>query len=187
MNFREILFERILLLLRRLLIDETLVSTNVQSQQRLEYLVPASGFHFPLRAIVQGPLEETPTPRAPKYPTAYVSFEGGELDLTADTFLSNVIENVSIRIDLLLSQRAGVRVGDAVRDMEFQASDAISDIQSFVTLSNLQTALHTLDTEEHVSVTAVVLSEWEFDSRFRGGEVELLSLIYEIAVSNPQS
>ena len=182
MNFRETLLERMQLLLQTLVIPEA--QTAIQPHGHLQ-LTPNTGRGSALREIVIGPLAEVPAENPPLIPVAYLSFDGGQVDLTEGVLLGHVLENLSLRIELLLDKRIAVYVGGAPRDMELQASDVLHDIQALINLQTLASAVNAFDAE--VSVTQVVLSEWGWNLQYRGGDYEVLTLIFQAAISKPHA
>lgn len=182
MNFRETLIRRVLELLAILVIDDS--QTQSSDQGRL-LLTSNPNYACALRKVLAEPLGAFPIDNPAEAPAAYVSFDGGRNDLGADTFLSHIVEVLSIRIDILLSKKIGVNDAGEPRQMTFQVSDALADINRLINLASMQSALHVL--EEHITVQEVVLEEWGFDEQFRGGNEEVLSLVFQIEVANPRN
>lgn len=182
MNFREIILERIIRLLTLLMVDEDRV---VKTSDGKEIITPNSNYTGVLRDIRVEPLEGLPTDNPANIPVAFVSFDGGRNDLGVDTFLSHIVEVLGIRIEILLDKKIGVAVDNRPRHIEFQASDLLADITKLVNLTSLQSALHTLETD--VTVQDVILEEWEFDERYRGGSQEVLIMVFRAEIANPRN
>ena len=174
MNFRELILERILTLLRdRLKIEDAQTRAG---EEGILFLIPNDEYDTAFLEVLLGPVEQVPAQNPPPIPCVYVSFGGGEVDLTADALLNNVIENLSILITLFLSTKIGIEDGGKVRAMELQASDALHDIQTLVNLNSLASAVHV--SEDAIAVRQVVLERWEFVDDRRGGEIEVLNLTF---------
>ena len=193
MNFREELIRRIIQLLENNLVlgDPSQV---VAAAQGTQVITPNTNYTGVLRSIGPGavattgagPLEELPVPVADSAnaPIAFVSFDGGRHDLGLDTFLSHIVETIGIRIEILLSRKIGINDPEGpenIRPITFQASDLLHDITSLINKTSLQSALNIL---EDVTINDLVLEEWEFDDRFRGGPEEVLIMIFRAEIAD---
>ena len=182
MNYREVIIRDILAQLALLKIPDSQTETGDRSN--MVYLTPNAGYRAALREVVIGPITESPEQEPAPIPVAYVSFSGGRNDGAVDTLLSHLVETLEIRIDILLDKNIGRRDGNEVLPITFQASDLLHDIQQLVNLTVLQGAVHGNDSE--IIVQGARLEEWGYDDRYRGGDLEILNLIFQIAVANPQ-
>ena len=189
MNFREEIIKRFDAQMRLLVIDDT---KRISQPDGIAYLTPNPGFSTPLQGVFMepfaisatgAPLPSTGAPRAYPWPAAYLYLDSGRNDGAAATFITHLVETLAVRIDVGLSRKVGVREGDEVRPMTFQITDFLHDIQTLLPKSQLQSAVQNLASD--VTVNDVYLEEWRLDDRFRGGDIEVLTLIYEIAVANP--
>ena len=179
MNFRELMLERVRILLQSLVVTEDRV---IAGPNGIELINPNPNRKGVLRSVEVGPIEELPIANPANPPRAFVSFDGGRNDLGLDTFISHLVEVLSIRIEILLDKKIGVNDGGSVRPITLQGSDLVSDIAGLVNLSSLQTAVQPLD--EHVTVQDAILEEWEFDDRYRGADQEVLIMIFQAEVAN---
>ena len=186
MNFREQILQRILSLLEtRLKISDDNVTED--RNEGTCVLEPNQPYRSALRHIELGPIQEQQIEGTMPIPAAYVSFDGGRNDLGLDTVISNVVEVLSIRIDILLDKKIGRSTSTGIREMTFQGSDLVHDITTIVSKTNVQSAVTPVNPTDHTQVEELILEEWEFDDRFRGGEKEILSLVFEIQVTNPRT
>ena len=151
-----------------------------------------------LRGVHLGPLADTITDDVPdnakdSAPVAYVSFDGGRHDLGIDTLLSHIVEVLGIRIEIVLNKKIGVPFSDGIRPIPLQVSDLLSDIDDIATVAFLGTAVRTTvppiedPNAPHIIVQDAVIEEWELDLRFRGGDVEVLSLLIQVQVASERS
>ena len=138
-----------------------------------------------------GPLEIQPVENLPNtdVPVAYISFDSGRHDLGINSFATHVVEVLSIRVEVVLSKKIGIRDDgqvNNVRPIEFQASDFLYDVDNLVTKENLQTAVRRENTPlaSDNTVQEVVIQEWELDQRFRGGDLEVLVVTLAIEVAD---
>ena len=182
MNFREEIIERILQLLRNLVVEESQVRSIAQGEL---LITPNTTYAGVLRSVDLGPLETTPVDNKMNdiAPAAFVSFDGGRHDLGLDTFVTHLVETLGIRVEVILNRKIGAAVGERPRALTLQASDLLADLDRLVTTDNLRSALNHLD---DVTVQEVVIEEWEFDERFRGGQVEVLSIVFQAQIANPR-
>ena len=184
MNFREEILNRIIHLLGNLVIQDR--DTQVtDTPEGTCILVPNDGYQSALMGPIQiGNIEELPIESGDP-PVAFVDEAGGRHDLGIDTFIQNLVEVFSVRIEVLLDRKIGIAdsIGpDGIRPITFQSTDLVHDIESLITRQSVQSAI--LDPSNSTHITDMVISEWDRDDRYRGGEKEILYLVYEIQVSN---
>ena len=181
MNFREEIIARI-----RQLLDTLVTTEESPAHNGRIFLTARPGKAGALRHVFLGPLELQPVPNLPKgvAPAAYISLDQGRHDLGINTFASHLVEVLSIRIEILLSKLVGISAGGAEpRALTYQATDLLADITKMITQANLNTALGALPEN---TVQEVVIEEWEFDQRFRGGDLEVLVLTISCEVADPR-
>lgn len=203
MNFREELMERIRTLLLLLVVPHKSVTFADGRTGRVEEgthgvfkLTPNTGYMSALRGdennkrkgehIIYGPVEKLPVENHIPIPSAFLSFDGGVNDLDLDTFISHIVEILSIRIEIVLNDKIGVADASGpnnIRPITLQAGDFMGDISKLITKQDLQSAVNRLP---DVSVRDAVISEWEFDDRYRGGHEEILRITFQIEVTNPR-
>ena len=193
MNFRERLVLRTELLLQPLKIGDE--ATQVGATSDIRYLTPKPNYASALRHIFLAPIEEVcdtnpmgqvigiGSPIEKLIPAAYVSFDGGRSDEGAQNSINHLVETLAITIDVVLSNKIGIKDGDRVRPMVLQMSDMLADIQKQVTRDNLQSAIH-FD-EDDVSLQDVFLEEWGYNEILHGGSIEVLNIRFECAVAAP--
>ena len=181
MNFREEIILRIITQLQQLVVTDGQVE---QTPSGLCLIIPNTGFVGVLRHVETGPIEELPVPNPTILPVAYVSFEGARNDFGSDTFITHVIEELEIRIEVLLDRKIGSRDGQEVREITYQVSDFLADFEKLVNTPTLRSAVSFPD--QHVTVDDAYINEWRFDDRNRGGEQEILIIIYRVEIANPR-
>ena len=193
MNFRERLVLRTELLLKPLLI--TGEATQVGPTSDIRYLTPKPNYASALQHIFLAPIEEVAdtnpmgeitsigSPIEKLIPVAYVSFDGGRNDGGADASINHLVETLAITIDVVLSNKIGVRDGNRVRPMVLQMSDMLADIQKQVTFANLESAVHL--SGDDVTLQEVYLEEWGYNEILLGGSIEVLNMRFECAVGAP--
>ena len=193
MNFEEAIIRRIISLIRRDLIPPNMVIDTRSDGKKILPNNPSNPTYTGvLRDVKVGVIEQLPVPNPATPPTAYVSFNGGRNDDATDTFLDHLVEVLEIRIDVHLDSRIGVPNRPAEHDGEvedpndpilpitFQGSDLRSDFRKLITRSSLLTATGT----DPITVQNVVQSEWEFDDRYRGGDQEIMTVLFQAVISD---
>ena len=183
MSFREDLLNRVVSHLRAL----TTTPTAGATAEGLIFLTPNLNKAGVLRGVHVGPLEDTITDDVSdeaknSAPVAYVSFDGGRHDLGIDTLLSHIVEVLGIRVEVVLNKKIGVRQGNVVRPIPFQVSDLLSDMDDFVSVDHLGRI-----GDDEVVVQDAVIEEWELDDRYRGGDIEVLSLVIQVQVADERA
>ena len=190
MNFREHVLTGVFELIDTLRVGDSAVRTGPTSE--ITFIDATAGNASALRDVRMAPTPVISLPLSPQEPIpqvllppplAYVYFDSGRHDLGVDTFNTHLVEVLAIRIDVILSTNAGVEVNGQVRRLTLQASDILSDFDRLLTVENLRPRVSVLD---HVTVQEVVMEEWEFDQRYRGGPLEVLTVILQAEVANPR-
>ena len=203
MNFEEAIIQHIIWLLERNLqigANPNVTWGEIESRSNGFKILPinpnvdADGVPYKgvLREVNVGPIEQLPVPNPANPPTAYVSFNGGRNDDATDTFLDHLVEVLEIRIEVHLDKKIGVedrpaehygkeyKPNNPVLPITFQGSDLRSDFRKLITHSSLMQYTGT----DPVTVQNVVQSEWEFDDRYRGGDQEILIVIFQAVISD---
>lgn len=183
MSFREAILDRVCDLLEGLVVEDAQVQ---EAPNGTIIITPNQDKVGVLRKVNFGVVENLPASTNDPIPVAFVDNERGRKDLGIDTFLTHIVEILTIRIDILLSRKIGIertsRGESGVSDIPHQANDLLHDISNLVTQTNLSSAVHGLDTEN--TVHEVVLNEWERDERYLGGEKEVLILRFQAQVAD---
>ena len=125
-----------------------------------------------------------PVPNPAKPPTAYVDYNGGRNDDATASLLTHLVEVLEIRIDINLHKKTGVGDGSNVFSISKQGADLRADINRLINFNSLRSAT---GQRQNVIIENVVQSEWEFDDRYRGGDQEILTIIFQAVVHSEQS
>ena len=183
MNFHRALLDRVITLVSRLLVQEDAVELGFGGTELITPNQEPTPYPSAIRKIQKGPLQLAHIDGSKDNPIVYVSHGGGRQDLATDTLISHIVEVVATQIDIILNTKAGVRDGDAVQDIDTQGDALVTDIRSLVNRSSLQSAIRSVGSD--LVVHQVVLEEWEFDERWRGGQKEVLRMTFQTEIANP--
>lgn len=178
MGYREVILRRVLEVLPQLVVQDAQVTSGPDGQL---LITPNDNYTAVLRDINVGFIENLPVDNPGDIPIAFVDLQRGRNDLGIDTFLSHVVEVLSISIQVLLEKKIGVNDGGNVRPIAFQVTDLLHDIQLLVNKAQLASAVNILD---DVTVQDVILEEWERDERYRGGDQEVLNIVFQAEIAN---
>ena len=200
MNYREVIFLRFLSQLRQLVLpleeDKPPTVTECEpckyvqdfnkalsSQPSLSCPAP-SNFRSWFRSVDEGPLPELP-PTAPNdVPRAYVSWAGARNDLQAE-IINHIRELLGIRADFILSKRVGVQDLQSetnIRNIERTVAELMGDLDTLINHNNVQSIGH-----GGIRITAITIESWELDQQYRGGDIEVLTVVWRMQVEGPHS
>ena len=145
---------------------------------------PNEAFSSVLQDVKRGVIEELPVPNPATPPTAYVDYNGGRNDDATASLLTHLVEVLEIRIDINLHKKTGVGDENGVFSISKQGADLRADINRLINFNSLRSAT---GQRQNVIIENVVQSEWEFDDRYRGGDQEILTIIFQAVVHSEQS
>ena len=129
-----------------------------------------------------GPVDQLHPPNESDPPVAYISFNGGRNDDATDTFLSHLVEVLEVRVEIIVDRRCPI---SGFADVDRQASYLLDRMDHLINRNTLASSV--TGTGEQLVLHNVVLSEWEFEDTYRGGDQEILIAIYECVISNQQN
>lgn len=186
MNYREVILERFLSQLRQLLIggEEKTRVDKAAACDEIVAVVPPGNFRSFLREVVEGPLTDMPVEHPPPFPMAFVSWVGARNDIQS-FIINNIRELLGLQVQFILSRKIGVRdlnEESNIRNMERTIAELMGDLDVLINHNVVQSITH-----GGSRVTQIIVESWELDQQYRGGDIEVLTVVWRMEVERPHS